>query len=290
MAQVDRLLRGHYTRPADLREGKIEVPVRTLVVLGLVLGALYGVFMGLYAVLRPTNPSFAQLIVTALKVPLLFLLTLVVTFPSLYVFSALANSRLGSLDTLRLLLVAVSVNLALLASFGPVTGFFTLSTDSYPFMVTLNVVLFAAGGFVGLAFLQKALGPVFETPPPAPEEPEPSEGGKSEEESPESGSPQSSSTENSDAGGDDSPDEPPAPAPSFFRVESRERLKALARREEPAKRIFMVWTVIYMVVGAQMGWILRPFIGTPDMPFSLFRARQSSFFESFLKTLGRLFS
>jgi hypothetical protein len=59
------------------------------------------------------------------KVPLLFLLTLMVTLPSLYVFSALANSRLHFVDTLTLLLAATAVNLALLASCGPVTGFFT---------------------------------------------------------------------------------------------------------------------------------------------------------------------
>ena len=47
-----------------------------------------------------------QLVATSLKVPLLFLLTLVVTLPSLYVLSALARSRLSFLHTLRLLLGA----------------------------------------------------------------------------------------------------------------------------------------------------------------------------------------
>ncbi len=46
--------------------------------------------------------------------PLLFLLTLLVTLPSLYVLSALARSRLSFTHTVRLLLAAVTVNLALL--------------------------------------------------------------------------------------------------------------------------------------------------------------------------------
>ena len=56
---------------------------------------------------------------------------------------------------------------------------------------------------------------------------------------------------------------------------------------DPAGRVFSAWTLIYAVVGAQMGWILRPFIGAPSEPFQWFRERQSNFFvvvwESFLR-------
>ena len=275
---VDRLLRGQFTKAEDLREGKIEIPVRTLVIVGVALGAIYGFFMGLYAIMRPENASVAQLIVSMFKVPLLFLLTLVVTIPSLYVFSALANSRLGALDTVRLLLVAVGVNLALLASLGPVTGFFTLSTDSYPFMVVLNVVFFAVSGIVGLAFLRRALDALFAAPaeaePQVPEEPT-----------------------GTAAEGDD-PEDPDAPAHAGVETTDPRvrRRPAFPPPTFPAppdalpKRIFATWTVIYGIVGAQMGWILRPFIGTPDMPFTLFRERESNFFESFFHALGRLFS
>ena len=58
----------------------------------------------------------------------------------------------------------------------------------------------------------------------------------------------------------------------------------------PAKRVFMVWTVIYGVVGAQMGWLLRPFIGSPGMPFTLFREREGNFFEAVVLAIGELFS
>jgi hypothetical protein len=39
-----------------------------------------------------------------------------------------------------------------------------------------------------------------------------------------------------------------------------------------------------------MGWILRPFIGAPDLPFQLFRERTSNFFQAFFKALGQLLS
>ena len=216
--------------------------------------------MGLYAALRPENASVAQLVATTAKVPLLFLLTLAVTFPSLYVMSALSNSRLGAPSTLRLLLVAISVNLALLASLGPVTGFFTLSTESYPFMVTLNVVFFGVAGLVGLTFLRRALDAVFAPPPPPPLPPPP----------------------------------PPVIGAEDVAVEPERRILRVAELRVDAsqrpRRIFGVWLVIYGVVGAQMGWILRPFVGSPTREFELFRERDSNFFEAIIATLQRLFA
>jgi len=262
---IDELLRGRLTRKEDLAAGRIDIPVATLVVAGLALGAAYGVFMGLYAPLRAENPSFLQLLVTAAKVPLLFLLTLVVTYPSLYVVSALFDSKLRHRETLRLLLIAMTANLALLASLGPVTGFFTLCTESYAFMIVLNVLFFGVSGIVGLAFLRKALSSVYErfTPPAEPVPmPVPVQASNGEEE--------------------EATARPPVARPPVLRP----------RPARPASfRVFTFWTLIYGVVGAQMGWVLRPFIGTPDLPFELFRAeRESNFFAAFFRAFGKLFS
>jgi len=238
---VDHLLRGGYTSREHLRDGKIDIPVGTLVVASLLLGATYGVCMGLYsATTRSDGDGINQLFATSLKVPLLFLLTLVVTFPSLYVFSALSRSRLGISDTLRLLLAAVGVNLALLASFGPVTAFFTFCTDSYPFMVILNVSFFAIAGLIGLGFLRKALTAAL-----------------GEEYVP----------------------------PSFGEGESPRPVVM----KQLSGTVFRVWLVIYGVVGAQMGWILRPFVGSPHLTFEWFRNRGSNFFSAFLDNLEQLF-
>jgi hypothetical protein len=235
---VDQLLRGGFTGEEALENGRIEANPRALIVGGIVLGSAYGFFMGLFAAIRGGPFALLQVLSTMVKVPLLFLATLVVTFPSLYVFSALSRSRLSFAATLRLLLAAIAVNLTLLASFGPVTGFFTLSTDSYPFMIVLNVVFFAVAGLVGLSFLQRALQIVFREKPALP----------------------------------DAPGRPAAPS----------------GEPQPAVLVFRVWTIIYGVVGAQMGWILRPFIGDPHSPFQLFRARQSNFFEAVWHALGAL--
>ena len=55
---IDDLLRGRMTRKEDLAAGKIDIPIGTLALAGLGLGAIYGVFMGLFAPLRANNPSW----------------------------------------------------------------------------------------------------------------------------------------------------------------------------------------------------------------------------------------
>jgi hypothetical protein len=249
LVRIDTLLRGGFTQREELRAGRVGVGVPDLAVAALPLGIAYGLFMGLYAVMRGGALSSLQLLATTLKVPLLFLLTLIVTLPSLYVLSALARSRLSFTHTVRLLLAAVTVNLALLASFGPVTAFFTLSTESYPFMILLNVGFFAVSGAAGLVFLRKALDIVFEAEPTLP---------------------LASPGQPTDAGGPGS------------------RASRSALELDPAARVFSAWTLIYAVVGAQMGWILRPFIGAPSEPFQWFRERQSNFFVVVWESLLRL--
>jgi hypothetical protein len=54
------------------------------------------------------------------------------------------------------------------------------------------------------------------------------------------------------------------------------------------KAVFRIWVVVFALVGAQMGWVLRPFIGRPDQPTSFVRARESNFFEGVWRNLQRL--
>jgi hypothetical protein len=224
IARIDQLLRGQYTQRPALESGTISLPVPALLSAALLLGVVYGLAMGLYGVVDGRQTALLQLAATSVKVPLLFLLTLLVTFPSLYVFSALANSRLDIEDTFRLLVAAIAVNLAVLASLAPITAFFTLSTKSYPFMQTLNVLFFGIAGLVGLAFLARAVAVVFA---------------------------------------------------ADGRAESAQR----------GRRVFLLWMALYGAVGAQMGWILRPFIGAPGVPFELFRERESNFLAGFAEAI-----
>lgn len=271
--QLDELLRGRITAPERLAQGDIQIPLRRFALLAVCLGASYGFFMGWYALSvywgkpAPDPQRWWQLVASMVKFPALFLLTLVVTFPSLYVFNAMVGCRLSFTATLRLLIGAVAVNVTVAASLGPILGFFTLSTTSYSFMIVLNVALLTVAGFVALAFLLQTLRrlayPAW--PPPVPPEPQPP-GGQGE--SPTAHVP-------GEPGRPLGPlDRPPTPLPDH----------AIGQ----AKTIFQIWLILYSLVGAQMGWVLRPFIGNPDMPFTWFRPREGNFFQAVLHSVQHL--
>jgi hypothetical protein len=253
---LDRVLRGTFLHDESLARGQIDVPVRRLVGLGLLLGAIYGVALGCFAAFRGADQAVLQIMASAAKVPLLFLLTLVVTFPSLYVFAALQRLPLDVHSTMRLLLIAILVNLAVVASLGPVFAFFAASTKSYAFMILLNVAFFGLGGVLGFLVLRRATRAMFApmsgasalpVPPPV------------------------------DAAG---AGVPPALPPS--------RTAANAAHDQ-ARRVLRTWCLVYGAVGAQMGWLLRPFLGSPDLPFTLFRPREDNFFLGVVRALRQLF-
>ncbi len=58
--------------------------------------------------------------------------------------------------------------------------------------------------------------------------------------------------------------------------------------ENPKKRTAMIrgWLVLYGLVGSQLGWTLRPFFGTPDKPFELFRPLESNFYFHLWKVIA----
>jgi hypothetical protein len=51
----------------------------------------------------------------------------------------------------------------------------------------------------------------------------------------------------------------------------RRYYRALVARNKRHRWLLRVWLIIYAFVGIQMGWVLRPFIGHPDLPVSFFR-------------------
>lgn len=269
--ELDGLLRGDSTRLEELKKGGIAVPAAGLCAVAVVLGLAYGACMGGFALFREGGPVWSQFLATTLKVPLLFLLTLLVTLPSLYVFNALAGSRLDLLSVLRLLVAALAVNLTVLASLGPISAFFAASTTSYSFMVLLNVVIFGVAGGFGVLFLLRTLHRlvVATTEPPA--------------------EPDAASTPTLPSAPADATPPPLVPPPTPKGKESAiDPLEGrLMGRHETL--VFRCWMVVFALVGSQMGWVLRPFLGNPELEFTWFRGRGSSFFESVLHHLGQLF-
>jgi hypothetical protein len=285
--QLDRILRGEATRSISLREGNIEVPAAGLCVVVFVLAVAYGVCMGVFAAFRPEAPTYWQMLASAVKVPALFFLTLAITFPSLYVFNALVGSRLNVVAVARLLVASLGVSVTVLASLGPILAFFSLSTASYSFMVLLNVVLFAASGSLGMAFLLQTLNRMTWAPrePSAPRATAVMPAAPNMEAPPAAGGPPIVPV---------APESPPPESAQIIVPQLVEGPGALDRLDgrmfgRQVKVVFNCWVVIFGLVGAQMGWVLRPFIGAPGSPFTWFRARESNFFEAVFTTLAGMF-
>jgi hypothetical protein len=266
---------------AALRQGTIAIPLRGLSVVILVLGMIYGLCMGSFSLFR-ADGSNLQIVASALKVPLLFFLTLLVTFPSLYVFNALVGSRLSLLAVLRLLIAALGVNLAVLASLGPIVAFFSVSTTSYEFMVLLNVIIFAVSGALGLAFLLQTLNRLSLVDRELVDREPIDERITAEQAAAREQPTMVEAIEVAAPGVSSAPAPPELPQPGAL-----DRLEGQMLGKH-VKKVFGMWIVVFGLVGAQMGWVLRPFIGDPSSPFEWFRERESNFFESVADTLRRL--
>lgn len=241
------------------REKGLALQLGKVIVAITLLAAFYGICMGVFGIANRQEPEVRFMAANAIKVPLLFLLTLVITFPSLYVFNALVGSRLGVAQLGRLMAAALAVLLAVLASFGPILAFFSITSTSYPFILLLTVAIFLLAGGFGSHFLWHTLMKLtlraVPPPPPTPGVANPSE-----------------SVEPSSSGG----------------PEAAERVSA-AVPHRAVIRVFGFWIIAFALVGMQMSWVLRPFIGTPDSEFAWFRPRQGSFFEAVAKSLYALF-
>jgi hypothetical protein len=52
--------------------------------------------------------------------------------------------------------------------------------------------------------------------------------------------------------------------------------------------VFKIWIIIFAFVSSQLAWNLRPFIGSREMPFELFRQRESNFYVAVIQSMGDL--
>lgn len=245
---LDRILRGESSAIASASPSPVKLG--PLIRANVLLAAGYGVCMGFFGLFaRGEDWEYRQLIACMVKVPALFVLSLLVTFPSLYVFNTLIGSRLRFADLARLLTAATGIITAVLAGFGPIVAFFSVTTISYPFAILMNVAAFGVAAGFGIVHLYRMLGiftRVIETQPtPIPDAATSSES---------------------------------APIPRALPV----------RDQKESRQIFYLWTILFALVGAQMSWVLRPFIGSPHLPFTWFRPRSGSFFEAIIRAIRAL--
>ena len=108
------------------------------------------------AVLGASN-GWLQALVSTVKLPLLFLATLAICLPTLYLFNLVFGARLSVLQACALIMVAITVTAVLTFAFAPISLFFLITARSYAFFKLLNVAILALTALVGLRFLTSGM-------------------------------------------------------------------------------------------------------------------------------------
>lgn len=285
---VDQILRGESIPLNADRQRDFQFPIVGVSVVVITMAVIYGFCMGVFSLIHGAETSdysraLMQTFASMTKVPLLYGLTLMITFPSLYVFNALIGSRLKVTPVFKLLIASLAVNLAVLVSLGPILAFFSASTPNYSFIVLLNVAIFSIAGVLGLMFLVQALNRLANATAQQLSQDEQAEPIDAPLASTLLASKRSSQAMNVSAGS-----RPPTAEATLVPSAIQSSPKQPLNRH--VKKVFACWVLVFGLVGAQMGWVLRPFIGSPKLPFQFFRPRESNFFEAVTNAFWQMFS
>ncbi len=111
---------------------------------------LYGVIMGCYS-----GP--AQAITAGVKVPVLFLLSLVICFPAFFVIQFILGSKMKLSHMFIIILSGYVLTGAIMVSFSPIIILFILTGGNYYFLQLLHIAVFALAGIFGMKTILDAL-------------------------------------------------------------------------------------------------------------------------------------
>lgn len=149
------LLRDRPVFLEEVRNGsKLESKIVSLIVASSLFFAVYGAIVG-------ASSSWQQMLLSTVKLPALYLLTLLICLPTLYFFDILFGSQASFKQYTVLSLTTVSVISVLLFSFAPITLFFLISIRDYHFFLLLNVAIFTLTGVVGIQLFYRGVKTVM---------------------------------------------------------------------------------------------------------------------------------
>ena len=111
---------------------------------------LYGVVMGSYN-------GVAQAIAAGVKVPVLFILSLLICFPAFYIIQTILGSKLRLLPMISVVLSGFALTTAIMVSFSPIVIIFLLTGSNYYFLQLLHILVFVVSGIFGMKTVIDAL-------------------------------------------------------------------------------------------------------------------------------------
>jgi hypothetical protein len=248
--------------------------------------AVYGAVLGSFH-------SAAMAGTSAVKLPLLFLATLAICLPTLYLFNLVFGARLSVRQSLALVMVALTVTAMLALAFAPISLFFLITAPNYQFFKLLNVAILALSALVGLRFMTDGmrvlnqhglLAPVAPAPAAVPaEEKVPAAVGAGNGAAP-AGQPVAQPLAQ--------PIAQPVQVPLGYVLQPIHKpapVKAAGGQTPPSMTLLYIWILLFGFVGTQLAWTLRPFFGSPGKPFSLYREIDGNFYAEIFKTISHLF-
>jgi hypothetical protein len=158
LSLLDNILRRRDAFFTEIFDGvNLHARIRQFLFAIVTLSAIYGLTMGATALSVGWDRGGLQMLSSAIKVPMLYLLTLLVCYPVLFIILVLMGSKLSFVQTLALILLAITFNAVLLASFAPIVAFFSITGSSYDFVKLLHVVIMTFSGFYGMIALYQGL-------------------------------------------------------------------------------------------------------------------------------------
>ncbi|WP_204105997.1 MULTISPECIES: hypothetical protein [Spirulina sp. CCY15215] len=135
----------------NVRNGKhLEKYIISFALCSAFFFAIYGGIMGSFS-------GGLQAIASAIKLPALYLLTLLICLPALFFFNVVSGSKRTFLQYFCLLLASMSAISVMLFGFAPIVLFFRLSINDYLFFTLLNIVVLAASSFIGVQFFYRSM-------------------------------------------------------------------------------------------------------------------------------------
>jgi hypothetical protein len=214
---IERILRNRAGFFDEIGEGDgLSRKIRNMLIGAVLFLAVYGAVLGI-------SNSLLQALSSAVKLPILYLITLAICLPTLYFFNLLFGSRLTLTQTFALIMTAIAVTAVLTLSFAPIALFFWLTAPNYQFYKLLNVGILTITGLAGLSFLWQGMRHVHKN-------------------------------------------------------------EGMGVRHV----LLWVWIFIYGFVGTQMAWTLRPFFGSPGLPFEVLRDLGGNFYVNVLHSMLEL--
>jgi hypothetical protein len=291
---IERILRNRegiwrqVVEERDLRDLNVHMLASSAVSL-----ALYGAVVG-------SSHGFAQALSSAVKLPLLFLATLAICLPTLYLFNLVFGARLSVMQAVTLIMISITVTAVITLAFAPISLFFLITAHNYSFFKLLNVAILILAAAVGLRFLtagmaelnrHRAMAAATEPTLAVPstvealeERPSPALVGAAADPN------GSAATEMAGV-----PRAPAVVVPSHSASGRTTAATApVVTAAQPVRpmstTLLYIWIALFGFVGTQLAWTLRPFFGSPDEPFALFRQIDGTFYGDVFATIGRLFT